>query len=248
MKPRRFGRTPVRIVLVYALSSLAMVSVTAQDRGTSAPSSSHNQTFQVGGKTIAVPPPSTEVVEVGSDDRVLLENFVPQNNRLVAGFLSPNDLPALKKGGLKTLDRYAIVEVPRRAEFKDVDRDAYKQIADAVARQFGTDLEAAMKEQEDAINRRLKSLSSEAATISLDKPIPLGLLFSKSDACGVAMIMPVSSQGSTTRMVMAMTVLRVQDRVLFGYLYTVYKDETTVQWMRKTTESWVEAILKDNQS
>ena len=251
MRPRRFGRriASVRIVLIYALSAFGSFAVAAsQEKGTGTPSSAESQAFQVGGKAIVVPPPSTEVVEVGSDDRVLLENFVPENNRLVAGFLLPSDLPALKNGTLKTLDRYAMVEVPRRAEFMDVNPDAYRQIADAVSKQFGADLDAAMKGQEDAINRRLKSLRSDAATISLDKPVPLGLLFSTADACGLAMILPVSSQGSTSRMVMGMTVLRVQDRVLFGYLYTVYKNEATVQWMRKTTESWAEAILKGNKS
>jgi hypothetical protein len=250
MEPTRFaGRiTFVRTVITGALFAVALVVVSAQDKGTSAPASAGNQTFRVGGKTILLPSPSTDVVEVGSDYRVLMENFVPENNRLLAGFIPPENFPALKKGSLKSLETYAMVEVPRRAEFMDMDAGAYKQIVDALSKQFGADLEAQMKEQEETINRRLKSLSAEAATISLDKPVPLGLLFSKTDACGVGLIMPVSSQGSTTRMVMGMTVLRVQSRILFGYVYTVYKDETTVQWVRKTTEAWADTILKRNKA
>jgi hypothetical protein len=48
-------------------------------------------------------------------------------------------------------------------------------------------------------------------------------------------------------MVAGVTVLRVQNRLLYAYIYSAYKDEDSVQWVRKTSEQWADAILNANQ-
>jgi hypothetical protein len=39
----------------------------------------------------------------------------------------------------------------------------------------------------------------------------------------------------------------VRNRILFAYLYTQYKDKASVHWITKTSESWVDSILKSNE-
>ena len=69
--------------------------------------------FRVGLKSIALPAPSKELIETGSDYRVILDTLTPVTNRLVAAFLLPEDLKAIQTGPTP-LSRYALVEVPRR--------------------------------------------------------------------------------------------------------------------------------------
>jgi hypothetical protein len=201
--------------------------------------------YRAGLKSFIVPAPS-DLVEAGPDYRVLLEPLAPINNRLIAAFLEPADLDKIRSGHSALLDLYVLVEVPRRAEFTDVSTDQFKEIADSMATQFGATVDATMKDQQEEINRRLKALNSSAAPIALDKPVQLGTLFSKPDASAFGMILAISSGGQTKRMVMGMTILRIQSRVLFGYTYMEYKDESTVQWIRTTDEHWADAILAAN--
>ena len=60
---------------------------------------------------------------------------------------------------------------------------------------------SSMKEVEEEFNRRMKSLDLEEATVSLGKPIQLGCLFSKPDAYGFGMVVPVEMGGQKSTMV-----------------------------------------------
>jgi len=206
----------------------------------------NNEAFRAGGKSFQLPPPSDDLVELGSDYRVKMEVFVPDSNRLVAGYVPQSVVSAVRDGTAKSFDRYAMVEIPRRAEFSDVSADLFSQITDAVSQQFGAQLEATIKDQQEAMNRRLKAINSDAGTITLDEPTQLGAFFSKKDACAFGSIMPFSGGAKTINMLMGMMVLRVQERLLFAYVYTDYNGEGSADWMRKTTEAWADAILRLN--
>jgi hypothetical protein len=233
--------------LCFQHSSILLLGVslaTAQD--VSQVPTSSPQSYRAGKKSLVIPPPATELYEIGSDYRVTLETIVPASNRLIAAFIRPDELNAVLAPGERLLSRYALVQVPRGAEFVDVNGDDFKKVAGSVAEQFGANLDTLLKDEEADLNRRLKAVNSGAAAINLDKPTPLGSLFSKPDASGFAMIVPVSTKGTTTRMVMGLSVLRVQNRLLFAYLYSAYKDDESVQWVRRTSEQWADAILAAN--
>jgi len=198
-------------------------------------------------KSITITSPTKDLSEMGSDYRVVLETFAPVTNRLVAAFTRPEDLNQLLQGGDTPLSQYALVEVPRRAEFAEIDPATFKIVADSLAKEFGTNLEADLKSGQDELNRNLKELNSNSVSVTVDKPLPLGLLFSKPNVAAFALIETVASKGPDTKVAAAIIVLRVQNRVLFLYLYNTYKDESTVQWLHKTSEDWADAILKANE-
>jgi hypothetical protein len=202
--------------------------------------------FRAGALSFVFPAPSSDLVETGSDYRVLLEPLAPASNRLVAAFILPDDLARLASGKRGAMTQYALVEVPRQAEFAEVSPEIFKQIVDGMATQFGAELESKMKESVEDTNRRLKALNSSAASVSADKPVYLGMLFSKSEACGVGATVALSSNGVSVKMVMGLAVVRVKNRVFFAYLYKRYEDESTLLGIRKTTEQWADSILSAN--
>ena len=234
---QHFIRRAARCTLA-AIFILPLATVQAQSTG--AP------TYRAGLKSIAVPAPTSDFVELGPDYRVILEPLAPDSNRLIAAFTLSDDAAALRSGAPSGMKQYALVEVMRRAEFSTITPDIYKQIADAMATQFGATLDGSIKDAQDQLNRSLKVLSDNAATVSLDKPIQLGLLFSKADACGFGIIMPVSAKGDTIKMAAAVLVLRLQERVVFVYLYKEYKDEASVRWVTQTAQAWADSILAAN--
>lgn len=228
--------------LIVLVSSIAFSCVQSN-----AQSGTRNtaQTFRAGLKSIAIPQPSPELVETGSDYRVVLELLAPNQNRLLAAFLLPEELKAVIAGPT-SLSRYALVEVPRRAEFATVTPASFKQISDGMAQQFGASMDATLKDQEEEVNRRIKIYSSSAPTITMDKPFMLGTFFAKPDASSFGMILQLASNGAPKKMAAAVTIIRVQERVMFLYIYTSYVNDDSVKWVRTTAEQWTDAVLKAN--
>jgi len=243
-RPRRSRVSRLAPILVAAL--VAASALTAQNQGAATAKATDVPSYKAGGTPIAIPPPTSDLVATGEDDRAVMEIFVPDQNRLLAAFVLPIDLPRLRSGGNDILSRYSLVEVPRQGEFMDLSAKDFKDLADSVGQQFGALLDSSTKDVEEELNRRMKTLNLDDPKISFDKPVQLGSFFSKQDAYGLGMIMPVSSKGSTTTMVGGIILLRVKNRMLFAYLYATYKDQETVRWVRKTSEGWADAILAAN--
>jgi hypothetical protein len=222
---------------------IAAVS-TAQDSGTR---SIQVESFKAGGTPIAIPPPTIKMSEVGFDNREFIEVIVPPNNRLIAAFVLTKDLPKFtKESDDLIMSKYATVQVPRRGEYMDCKSSDFQEVTNGVKKQFGDDMSSSIKEAEDEFNRRMKALDLDEAIMSLGKPIQLGCLFSKEDAYGFGMLMPLSMGGKNMKMGMGAALMRVKSRLLFVYLYAEYKDKETVKWLRKTTEDWSDAIMKAN--
>jgi len=219
----------------------------AQDKSPTPARPLEPQSYRSGLKSIVIPPPTADLSEIGSDYRVLMESTVPDTNRLLAAFLSAEDSANIRSGTSKTFSRYALVENLRRAEFIDIDADTFKQVSDGTAQQFGTVLNASMKDYEEELNHKLKAMRGTDTTMTLDKPMLLGVFFSKPNACSFGMIDSISSAVSSVKMVAGITILRVQNRLIYAYFFSAYKDEDSVQWVRKTSEQWADAILKANQ-
>jgi hypothetical protein len=239
---------PMR-TLTIAAAALALLSpcaLGAQASGAGQTASAAAPTYRAGLKSIAIPAPTSGLIEIGPDYRVLFETFAPNTNRLIAAFVLPSEAAALRTGGTEDVSTYALVEVPRAAEFKEITPEIFKQVAEAVGTEFGANLDADIKAGTDELNQRLKDLNSSVAGITMDKPVPLGTLFAASDEDGFGLLMQASAQGSTVKMAMAVVLVRVQDRVVFGYLYTTYKDADTVRWLSTKSRAWADAILKAN--
>jgi hypothetical protein len=228
------------LLLVFALAPVKAQNAAAQTASAQVP------TFRAGLKSIAIPSPASELVEIGPDYRVLFETFAPATNRLIAAFVLPAETEALRSGGAEDVSTYALVEVPRAAEFKDVTPEIFKEMAAAVANELGTNLDADVKAGSDELNQRLKELNSSATEITTDKPVQLGTFFSESDAAGFGMLTQATENGKTVKLAVGVMLVRVQDRVIFGYFYTQYKDADTVHLLSTTSHAWADAILKAN--
>jgi hypothetical protein len=226
-----------RVCLTAAVSLILLASLHPQDKEGAPP-----PTYRAGGLSIAIPPPGGDLVEAGPDYRVVLEPLAPDANRLLAAFVFPGDMTVIRTGTYPPLTNYALVEIPRRAEFIDVDADTFKTIVDGTGKQLAGNLD--LSDSQEELNQRSKALNK--TTVTLDKPVPLGLFFSSPDASGFGMIMPVLANGVTTRVVAVISVLRVQKRVLIAYTYQVFKDESTVKLMQATSEKWAKAICDAN--
>jgi hypothetical protein len=205
------------------------------------------QAFNAGGTSIVIPAPTKDMVELGDEKREVMEVFVPPNNRLLAEFVPANDLPRFAaSGGHPVMTRYGAVEVSRRGENTDMEASNFNTVVGKLKARMGDLLSSSTENFEEDFHNRLKSQHFEDATVSLGQPIQLGCILSKQDAYGFAAIVPLSTNGKTTNMGGTTTLVRVKKRLVFIYLYSEYKNEETLKWLRETSVEWVDAILSAN--
>lgn len=217
--------------------------------GAQSPAVTHNSepgTFRAGTRTVALPSPRGDLVETGADARQALDYMVPTGNRMVAAFVTAGDLPFLQARQLHPLSAYGVVEVSRSAEFTDASPADFQTVVQLMDQQFGVIFKGAVKDQQEQVNERLKALNAHAATVTLDKPVQLGNWFTKADEVGYGIAMPVSAAGKTVNMAGGISVVRVNERLLFVYFYEPIADDKTIDAVRATTERWADAILAAN--
>jgi hypothetical protein len=224
----------------------ASVALRAQDSTKATTTQTQVTNVRVGAVSIAIPSPTNDLAEPGPDYRVIFETFAPTSNRLVAAFVPQDKMDAIRKGNAPPMDEYALVEVARRSEFTDIDSAAFQRIAEELAKQFGGDLSQFSSKGQEEINRNLKALA-KSVSVTIDKPVPLGVFFSMTNAIGVGSIAPYNVNGVTTRRVGCMAFVRVRGRVLSVFTYAAYKDEGTAMSVKTTSEQWARAILKANE-
>ncbi len=204
------------------------------------------QSFIAGGVSIKIPIPDITFVEVGNDNRVLMDVIVPQNNRLLCAFVLTNDLPRLfKDGNSNIISKYAMVQVPRRGENMDCEVSDFAQVVDGAKESF-SDATPIAKLSEEEFNRRIKSLDISNLQVKLGQPTQLGIFFSKQDIIGLGMLMGYEMGGITIKMGMTIILMRVKKRLLFIYLYAEYKNDETIKWLHNIGEKWSDEILKAN--
>ncbi len=243
---KRLLRFCVTSLLSVPVLCMLSVSLQAQGGGGKTVAVQQPTAVRAGAVSIVMPSPTNDLIEPGPDYRVVFEPLAPVANRLIAAFVMPDKMDAIHSGAMPQMDEYALVEVPRRAEFADIDSQNFKLITDAIGKQFGGDMGESQKTGLDDLNHNLKELGS-SASVTIDKPVQLGTLFSKTDAEGFGVVTPYNVNGVTTRMATSIIALRVRNRILLAYLFAVYKDESTAKWLISTSEQWADAVLKANQ-
>jgi len=203
------------------------------------------ETFKAGGTRLSIPEPSDAMVEVGYDVREMMEVFVPASNRLLSGYMSPNDIPKFTSGDENfVLNRYASIQVARRGEYQDCTDANFAELIEYVGGSFSDDIDGIMKDSESELNQRMESLELDKVTI--DKPVQLGTLFSKKDAYSMGMISKYSNGTASWTLVISTTFVRVKKRLLFVYIFNTYNDEKDIETVTKLSEQWVDSILTAN--
>jgi hypothetical protein len=235
-----------KIYFCVCILSILSVALRAQNNTKATTTQVQITHVRVGAVPIVIPSPANELVEPGPDYRVVFETFAPVNNRLVAAFVPQNTIDAIPKGNAPPLDKYALIEVARKTEFSETDSASFQLLAEALRKQFGGDISQSAGKGQEEVNHNLKAMGS-SASVTIDKPVSLGTFFSMTNAIGVGSITSYNLNGVTTRRASCLAFLHVRGRILSLFMYAIYKDEGTVQWVKTTSEQWAGAILKANE-
>jgi hypothetical protein len=237
--------------LTLALLCVALPVRSQQDQTKSKDEAGSQKTepndFRIGGKSFVFPPPTSALVEMGPDLRVVMDYMVPDSNRLVAAYVLPAELEEAKTGKKVPFTQYAVIEVMRKAEFLDLGPDDFKQVSASIGGTMDQLLDQEKQKEEESLNRKIKALNEGAGQIKLEKPVNLGVFFSKANALSFGLLMPVKYADKSSTVIAGAIIFRVRDRLVFAYLYSAYNGEESVHWIRSNVEAWADTLLKANQ-
>ena len=200
----------------------------------------------LGGAAIAVPSPGEKYVEIGSDKHNYLVTMVPESNHLLCAFLTRDDTDRLTKPP-EIENEYFLVEVSKDLESHDSSSSDFDDTVAAVKQYLGDAdaMQRSFKDVEAQANTKLKEIGS-AEQIALGKPTQLGTLFQIKDAYGFAIITPLASGSNSVNVLFASVLVRVNNRLVYLYTYTVYKDASSFKWIGEITEGWARMTLAMN--
>lgn len=235
-----------RYAALLLMTIAASFPLTAQNNEVASSGTSAVTNFAAGDKQIAIPTPMTGMVEAGSEKRGVFDIAVPSGNWLLAAYVPMEVLPNLKIGSGINIEKYALVEIYRQSESIELSESDFTAVIDGAAKQLGTSLDAARKEAEDEFSRKAQNVAPNLSKVDLGEPYSLGVLFSKPETFGYGMIMPVTVNGNTTKMIASIIIMRIKGKLIFVYLYADYKNEETITWMHQITEKWSDAIQDAN--
>jgi len=213
------------------------------------------QSFLVGGKSISVPVPCTNMVEAGSEGRKVMGALYGKAwpGRLVALFVPPNDtqyFPAMQSGTLdpKTLGNYkpfarmANILVSGANEFRNASTEDFLAEANKTLKRSAKEREAVTKYAEKKFN----------AAVKADDKVTIGSVqdedfFLKDDACGHVLVIPVTNDGDSMKIAQGVSIVRVRQRIVYLYFGIEHKGVESVGEVRDIMEDWATRILKANE-
>src|SRR5947209_13778977 len=196
---------------------------------------------KAGGVELTLPGPAA-FAEVGDKLRTtIFELMAPASNRLLTAYVPAKNLDELNQGQRKSgLDFYALVEVPRQAEYMDCTPEAFSEVSEGMASSMGSFSKENVAQIEQDTNIRLKSLG--AKPLEVGRPEMLGGLFQNADSFGFGMLVAIKQNERSVTMAAGIGVVRVRQRLLFAYLYHVYESPESVSWVRTNLATWVGEI------
>ena len=202
----------------------------------------HNVT--IGGVPVLVPLPASGFVEVGDENRDLLDIFVPDQNRLVSAFLTRDDFQRMTAESEEELElaSYMFLEVLIGGEYQDYSpydfQEARLEVMNIV--------EGDKTEILDEVNSQLSDREEIIGKVEVGEMKILSTILDADNIYAVLMATKVSNGIEEATVICGLGLLLVNNRMLFAYVCSNYINDETLRWVSQTTEQWSRSILKVN--
>lgn len=223
--------------------------------GSIANAETQNIQIEVGGTMINVPSPAGfhEISDLSPETRKRAETMTPPQNRLIAVFVSEADLGRIMKGDAPEFGRYMFLQVFRDLENRNISRSQFQQLGTQIKQQQNT-LSTKLKDKADSfIEGAADKLSKDSAislSLKMGEIVPLGVFLEQSNAVSLAMLAKyqVSAEGEKLDYVVisGTSWVRVKQKVLYANVYSTYKSQDDLNWVRSKSREWVNSLLTFN--
>ncbi len=239
MKRRRIKLIPlISLVLSFVISEFAYaVSV------------------NIGVQKINIPSPTgfSEISSISPETVGMLQDMCPPSNRLLAVFLSQEDVGKIMRGDSAQFEQYMTVQSVKKIEGQSFAKYQFAELRKMLRTQYETLYEDQRDSIDTLMNSAGKSLSKrldEKIDLKIGGVVPLGVDSESASSITMSQLAKynVSTTGQAIEYIVAgtITALLVNGRVVYLNVYSIYEARSDLEWTRETSKKWIQKILSAN--
>ncbi len=214
-----------------------------------------NIQVNVGGVKIDVQAPTKfyEISKISPETRKIVEGFVPPTNRLLAIFVSEEDLEKVTKGELPELNRYMLLQTYRKLETKNISTKQFQIVIKQIKEQQDTVFNKEKDKIDKLVDNAAEQISNEYDTsmeIKIGEIVPLGVFYEHPNAIGIAILSKVQVADEEEKLNYAITgafsTILANGKILYAYTYSTYKNKEDINWVKSKSKEWANSIISPN--
>jgi hypothetical protein len=221
-----------------------------------APASAEGKQITVGDTAITLPQMEgfTELYGQNPNFDQLVEQFVPQGNRMLAVYASAADIAAMNADPQAGLKKYILVQTNAQPLVVNNLGD-FNVVKEDFANQIGSGAWQDDKSVHDAVDKAsgyLRSQSDPQAELKIGDTRYLGKIADSADALSVMML---TNYGVTTPkgevsypVVAGISVLKLKSRVVILFVYSNYGGEADIDFVSRNTKKFISQAVSLNPS
>jgi uncharacterized RDD family membrane protein YckC len=207
--------------------------------------------IRVGDTEIELPIPS-EFVKIDDSFKEQLEianSLVPESNTLLSYYLSEKDFGNLLTDEFHQSDKYILIEVFNELKYKEVGLKDYRQFLKSYKKDFFNKFGQQFQENAlESIQDISKSLDADIDFETIDVH-PLGIYYESKNSLSTGVFSKINYSFSDIisheNIVAAVsTVTKINDKVIFLFLFKTYNSQNDLEWIKATNEAWIKEIEK----
>jgi hypothetical protein len=214
-----------------------------------------NSIFQLGNKTVVIPPPVgfEEASSQSAEVKRIFSVTEDVNLDLLAVHLPTELMEKIRQGTKEPFSLYTKVSVPKRLREVDTSPTDFSSFVSSIQANSAQALDPdspTMKAIKKAQDKNLTELLEQEAKIDFGKPVYLGEVVKTPSSYGSLLLFKTKTQiGDTLKEVAfvgGLGMVRVKQRIVFIYTYKLFSSGEDIELLRDFTKKWLAEIVKAN--
>lgn len=206
----------------------------------------------VGATELRLPVPAgfVEAARAMPKVRQLGETMTPPGNRLLAFFVKASGPDAGASDPASLLHRYMMVQTLRSAERTVLSKRGIEEVKAELRAQYKTvyaQLQPKIQSDLDAASQKVGAQAGRPElSVKVGEFVPLDIFDERPQSISFAALTKVTAKTALATqevpLVIAMTTLVLDGKLLYFYAYSVYDGAADLAWVRSATTEWLAAL------
>ena len=186
--------------------------------------------------------------------RLLGERMTPPSNRLLAIFISDEDLARAQGGQPPQMARYFMAQTLRQAEESAITEAEFQGVRQLLRQQYQSLLTQIASQAQGHLDNAVRDIGRDAGVdgLSLKMGELKGLEIFDDQAMSISLLaatkyaVQVGDQTQEIPMAMGITTATLRGKLVYFYAYAVYRNAADLDWVRQSTRAWLPRAQASN--
>jgi len=209
--------------------------------------------IKLGKASIQIPAPKgfVDLSTISKEQFKIFENVIPETNRLHCAFISERDVGQLMLDKPPTYGQYYMIQSSKEFDNLGISISEFTAFRKMLSKEYATTFDQKVI---DASNKRVGKYLTDnygnEVKFNINGIAPLGVYGESNTHITISFLSKteLSIDGDVEKKVIAAsgTCLLIEDKVIYLYVYSSYKDWRDLEWTRVGVKEWLNRVLSVN--